>query len=166
MNEPLDATTRAALQKLADIVQPGPVAWWPQTWGWLALAILMALLSTWRLVHWLRVYRANRYRREALAELDRLDGSLTGTALAMTFPALLKRTALAAWPRAEVAALSGDVWVAFLRAGGPISDETARLLNDLEYRGADLSDDEALMAARAVRAWILDHHVSACHVSA
>lgn len=166
MTDPLDASTRAALQKLADIVQPGPVPWWPQTWGWFAVALVLAMLSTWRLLCWLRIYRANRYRRDALAELDRLERSLSGGALAACLPALLKRVALAAWPRAEVAVLSGSEWVAFLRAHGAISDGTARLLDDLEYRGAAFGDGEALMAARAVRGWILDHHVSACHVSA
>ena len=162
MTEPMDATTRAALQKLADIALPPPVSWWPQTWGWAALAGLLALLAVWRIVRALRRYRADRYRRAALAELDRLERTLSGAALMAVLPPLLKRVALAAWPRTDVAALSGAEWVAFLRAHGGSAGFSARtLLDDLEYRRATVSAAEASAAATAVRGWIEGHVVSA-----
>ena len=43
----LDATTRAALQKLADISVPAPVTWMPQTWGWAVLAAVALALLGW-----------------------------------------------------------------------------------------------------------------------
>jgi hypothetical protein len=164
VTEPLDASTRAALQKLADIALPPPVSWWPQTWGWAGLLGLLLILAAWLTARGVKRYRANRYRRDALAELDRLERMLSDDDLGLALPALLKRVALAAWPRAEVAALSGADWVAFLRAHGGMagfSPDAARLLDDLEYRPKLLGVDQTHVVAKAVRAWIEGHVVSA-----
>jgi hypothetical protein len=132
---PLDAVTRAALEKLADIAVPAPVPWWPETWGWAVLGAARLALATWAIVRGWRRHAANRYRREALAELARLEAGLdeagARSRLVDAVPPLLKRVALAAWPRAEVAALSGATWVVFLRAHAGragLPDAAARLL--------------------------------------
>jgi hypothetical protein len=164
---PLDAATRAALQKLADISVPPPVSWVPQTWGWAVLAVAVLALMAWMIARGARHYAANRYRREGLRELDRIEARLDdgGKALA-AMPALLKRVALAAWPRAEVAQLSGASWIAFLRAhAGKVGfpDDAAGLLDDLEYRSHQpvVSADKAKRITGAVRNWIEGHIVSA-----
>jgi Domain of unknown function (DUF4381) len=167
---PLDAATRAALQKLADISVPPPVSWVPQTWGWAMLAVAVLALMAWMIARGARHYAANRYRREGLSELDRIEARLNnenerGKALAV-MPALLKRVALAAWPRAEVAQLSGASWIAFLRAhAGKVGfpDDAAGLLDDLEYRSHQpvVSADKARRITGAVRNWIEGHIVSA-----
>jgi hypothetical protein len=167
---PLDAATRAALQKLADISVPPPVSWMPQTWGWAGLAIAGLALTGWMITRGARHYAANRYRREGLSELDRIeaqfnDDSERGKALAAV-PTLLKRVALAAWPRSEVAQLSGASWIAFLRAhAGKVGfpDDAAGLLDNLEYRSQQpvVSADKARRITDAVRNWIEGHIVSA-----
>jgi Ca-activated chloride channel family protein len=62
--------------------------------------------------------RTRRYRRLALRELHALHAQwqLDGDdgAFAAAVNRLLKRTALAAFPRADVAALAGADWLAFL----------------------------------------------------
>jgi hypothetical protein len=166
----LDVATRVALQKLADVSVPPPVSWIPQTWGWAVLTTGLLALIGWLAVRGLRRYRASRYRREGLGGLARIearlaDGSQRDEALA-AIPELLKRVALAAWPRTEVASLSGEPWIAFLRAHGGargFSAAAARLLDDLEYRsrGPTMSADEASVVTKAVRNWIEDHVVSA-----
>lgn len=168
----LDAATRAALQQLADIATPSPVSWMPQTWGWAALAIVLVLLAAWGFWRWHTYRQANRYRREALAELSALEAHLAGAQdraqLLVSIAALLKRTALGAWQRPAVASLSGQGWVAFLRKSAGSSgfpDDAATLLDDLEYRaGRSLGDvDETRVAAfaAAARRWIERHHVPA-----
>jgi hypothetical protein len=166
----LDAATRAALLKLADIAVPAPLSWMPQTWGWAALAGLILAMSGWLVFREARRYAANRYRREALAELSQIEVRLAddqkrGEAL-VVLPELLKRVALAAWPRQDVATLCGQAWVAFLRrhAGAAgLPNEAANLLDDLEYRAprVALTANEALAVTKAVRKWIEGHVVSA-----
>jgi hypothetical protein len=103
--------------------------------------------AAWGLLRWRRHREANRYRAEALAELARIERTITqgpdpAGALA-AIPPLLKRVALAAWPRSRVASLAQTRWVDFL---GVTEDEStlpaalAKLLNDIEYRsGSELA---------------------------
>ena len=103
------------LVELLDLLEPVPeplrVAMTPQTPGWLVLGLAVALLALWAAVKLLRNYRSNAYRRAALAELNML--SRTGEDPAR-IAVLLRRTALAAYPRDQVASLHGDSWLRFL----------------------------------------------------
>jgi len=161
-----------SLDKLADIVVPAPVSWMPQTWGWIAVAVVAAALGAWLYLRWRREREANRYRAEAIEAIEALgsrmaDAQSRAAALAAIAP-IVKRAALAAWPRTEVASLTGDEWIAFLRAhsaGASLTDPVARLLGDLEYRSPDalasMSADEAKACVVAAREWIGSHRVSA-----
>lgn len=159
----------AALRSLRDIVEPAPVSWMPQTWGWLALALLLMLAAALFGLRVYRRYRANAYRRAAFAALigieEEIRNPLTRVHAIQSLAALLKRTALAAWPRAEVATLSGAAWVNFLKAHDTtLAGGLAQTLDDLEYREADAAglpsnvSEDLVIAARA---WIKRHHVSA-----
>lgn len=156
-----DPLTQLALEKLNDIVVPPPVSWLPQTWGWLALALLLLALLSFALWRRHRRYVANRYRREALAELDRLEATF-GAADARAVAELVKRVALHAWPRAATASLSGAAWLQFLKQRDFSGDSAARFLDDLEYHGdADLAEGDARQFAKEARRWIERFHVSA-----
>jgi hypothetical protein len=140
------------LEGLADIAVPVPVSWMPHTWGWAALGVVLLGLAVWAIVSWRRRRERNRYRREALVELTRTANEDALTVI----PPLLKRVALSAWPRSEVAALSGEAWVSFLRAHGPFPEDAARLLGDLEYRPRAPGEDIDLLV-HASRLWIEKH---------
>lgn len=156
-----DPLTRLALEKLNDIVLPQPVSWLPQTWGWLALALLLLALLAWALWRRHRRYVANRYRREALAEIDRLTATL-GIGATTGIAEVLKRVALKAWPRETTASLSGAAWLAFLKQQNFTSDTASRILDDLEYHaGPDLTESDARHFADDARRWIERLHVSA-----
>lgn len=167
-----DPISRLALDQLADIVTPVPVSWWPQTWGWGLLALILLALAAFAFLRWLRRYRANRYRREALADLAQLEGRLTDAAkradALQAIPELLKRVALAAWPRVAVASLTGKPWLAFLHehdVGRSFDASASRLLDDLEYRSrkslSAVSEADARAFAISARRWIEGHVVSA-----
>lgn len=164
----LDASTRAALQNLADIALPQPVSWWPQTWGWAVVVLVLLALAGWFAFCRVRSFRANRYRRAALAELARLEAALKTpgqqTEIACAIAALLKRVALAAWPRATVATLAGKSWTAFLQAHGGgcrLSPAVIGILCDGEYRATPVGVAEARALARDARSWIERHVVRA-----
>lgn len=162
---PLD--TPAALQPLRELPLPATVSYAPQTIGWLFVAVLLiALLAAFAWRAWRRYQRA-RYRREALAELAHIEANLnddaTRTAALSGIGPLIKRTALAAAPRAQVASLSGTAWLDYLRTHGPFDDESGALLYIASYapaaRVATISPQQAQRLARAARGWIESHHV-------
>ena len=88
------------MSNLREIEPPESVPFTPETIGWYVLAglVVFALLwFAWRL--WLR-WRADAYRRVALRELAEMEPGAP-----QDLPALLKRVALAAYPRSRVAEL-------------------------------------------------------------
>lgn len=105
----------ASLQKLHDILLPPPAPLWPPAPGWLFLLGLFILLAAFVLIRAVIRYRRNGYRRAALAELG---VAAAGPEPLPLIAALLKRTALAAFPREEVAGLTGEKWVVWLAKTG------------------------------------------------
>lgn len=152
MSDPSD------LFNLRDIVLPPEVLSWPLSPGWwivaaagLALAGCVAATAAVR-------YRQNAYRREALQALEGI-GRLAEPAAARQISAILKRAALAAYPRGQVAQLSGAAWLAFLDRTGRTEAFTqgpARALPALAFGGT--GDKEAMAAVvQEARRWISNH---------
>jgi hypothetical protein len=155
----------ASLDRLHDIVAPPPVPWWPPAPGWywvLGFAAVLLVLGSIRFcIRWQRsAYRREalaewEHRRALLAEPDRRAGALAGMA------ELLKRTALSAFPRPQVAPLTGTDWLAFLhRTGGAITEDSLTLLEQAVYDpagAAATSGQKWHAAALQVRHW-LKHH--------
>lgn len=165
--QPMDPMTETALRSLHDIAIPQPVSWVPQTWGWALIAIAVALVAMLLALRWLRHYRANAYRREAVAMLGGIDAGLRNgmppREAAHQLGELLKRTALAAWPRKKVASLSGRAWVDFLSGDDKETDDSAlrRLFDDLEYQDRLPTVQFLNEVIPAARRWIERHHVRA-----
>ena len=148
----------ASLSGLADIVELSPVPLWPPAPGWWVVGAVAATVLLAYAVRARAPYRANAYRRSALAELQ---GVAVDDAAPVVVAALLKRTAIAGMGREAVAGLSGEEWVAWLngRVGRPLfSDGAAKLLAELMYRPGVTPDPAATTELiRAARAWIRRH---------
>ena len=149
-----EVSAQRALESLNDIIVPEPVSLMPQTAGWLVLCfVIVAALTAWAVLA-RRRYRRNAYRREALAIVD--STPLT------ELPALVKRVALAAAPRTEVAALTGDAWLVFLDrtyGGDGFSNGPGRLLATVSFEPVpdDLRASADLRNLTAL--WIRKHRV-------
>ncbi len=143
-----------SLQNLNDILVAGPVPWWPPAPGWYVLtgAVLAALaFLAWR--RWRR-WRGDSYRRQAQAELE----AIRAHGPAQRLPVLLKRTALSAWPRREVAALSGRDWHRFLDDSAQMNafcNGVGESLDGLAYGAADEAESGRLF--EAAESWIRLH---------
>ncbi|GAB4066823.1 DUF4381 domain-containing protein [Ancylobacter sonchi] len=150
----------ADLSRLADIVVPPPVAWWPPAPGWWMLLAALLAAGLILLVAAVRRWRRNAYRREALAALDRL-GPATDAAGIAAVSAVLKRTALAAYPRDQVASLTGRAWVAFLdRTSGSQTFSASGLAGAAS--GAPAGEETEQLGAAllaAARRWVTHHRV-------
>lgn len=148
-----------ALAELRGWHLPGPVPWWPPAPGWWLLGlILLALVAAG--AAWAR----HRYRRGAAAraaqrELAALEVELARTgdvaAFVRALSRLLRRFALARFPPGEVAALTGERWLAFLdRHGGGWAFRTGagRALAEGPY--LPVAEVKAGELAALVRAWV------------
>jgi hypothetical protein len=151
------------LAQLRDIHTPGIIETWPPAPGWWMLATLGTLMVIAGLTWLYRYWRANRYRREAMSELDRLLANWHKNedvlAYLQALQKLLKRAALTSFPREEVASLTGEAWVQFLdRTTGShnFSIGEAEVLIDGTYRPDISVDIETLH--RIAKSWIQKHH--------
>lgn len=140
------------INELVEPPAPVPVSMTPQTAGWLVLAVLVAAVTVVLVYTGIRRWRANAYRRAALAGLDRAGDDPAAIAM------VLRRTALAVWPRHEVAHLVGSDWLAFLDAtggNGTFSGPTGQDLVSAPYRReAGAASRELQLAARH---WVRGH---------
>lgn len=146
------------LAQLGDIATPPPISMWPATPAWAVLAVLVLALLTLGLRAWLRHRRATAWRRAALAELRGLAPALTANdpAALARLATLLRRTALTAFPRAEVATLAGPDWLAFLARTGADFGSAGPALVAAPYTAPPAFDGRAALAA--ARRWIRRHH--------
>ena len=148
------------LGDFVEVVSPESISWLPQTagWAWLGALLLIWLLRySWRRLR--RWYR-NRYRREAAARLQQLTTIGSHENWLIELNKLLKLTALAAFPREQVARLSGQEWVTFLNrhcSTPPFSTEQSSLLAVEAYRSSLLEDTIRQQLLAASLNWIRNH---------
>ena len=146
---------------LVDIPLPPPVSLWPQTWESRVAIVALAAGLVAAAVWFVRWWHVNRYRRAALAELARIEDRLDNTTpadLSVSLAALVRRTALAAFPREQVASLAGAPWLSFLdrtSGGHAFSEGPGRSLEVAAYQ-REPADPRALVGT--VRHWIKAHH--------
>jgi hypothetical protein len=145
-----------SLDRLHDVVTPPPAPWWPPTVGW---AIVFSAAALWAAAWLLKAFmnwQADRYRREALARLD------DPATLPSEWPVLLKRAALAVWPRDEVADLTGEAWLAFLDRTAGMNGFVAGPGQGIERLAFGAGDGADLPALKAIaREWLRRHRKEA-----
>ena len=156
---PTEESLVSLLAQLHDLREPPAVSMWPATpaWAVAGLAVLVALAVVLGL--WMRHRRRTAYRRAALAALRAIEPDLVqGDSLALAaLERILRRTALAGFPRADVASISGQDWAGFLaRTGGTTLAAHVPALTVATYAPAPPVFDGARIA-RAARVWIRRH---------
>lgn len=140
------------LAALRDIHAPAAPGLWPPAPGWIAVFILAAAAVLAATTIAARRWRAERFRREALASLRNLRArhaaGTSGAEVAMELSTLVRRVALARHPRGEVAGLAGERWIAWLESGLPGIGAAARTaLLDAPYAREGSFDVPRALAA-------------------
>ncbi|WP_221075202.1 DUF4381 domain-containing protein [Agarivorans aestuarii] len=140
---------------------PDPVSWQPNAPGWYVVMCVIALYLTYKFYLQVKQYRLNAYRRAVLSELSKLE--LTDQDR-HHLPLLLKRTALYAYPREQVAALVGTEWEAWLDTHCVNSDFSGcctGLLASLAYSQTPAIEHRQLvMLSKEVAHWVKYHEVN------
>ena len=144
--------SRLTLVDLLDLLEPVPeppqIPLWPQTAGWVWLGLAVVCVAAWLGRRWLVNRRANAYRRAALKEI----AAAGDDPAALTV--IVRRAALAGYPRTEVAGLYGEDWLAFLDeayGGTGFREGPGRLLAVAPYAPAGRAPDLAPLIAEWVR---------------
>ena len=150
------------LRGFVEVEGPDAISWVPTAPGWrVVLALLLLGLAWWgwqRGKYWWR----NRYRRYAVEELRAILSAENTTATKLgQISALLKATALQAYRRSDIAALSGASWIDWLNEGVPVpvfGEEHRALLTVEVYRAQpQLEPEQLLQLGSAVERWIGSH---------
>jgi len=147
-------TEGKSLVELLDMLEPAPlpstVSMVPQTWGWVVLGLIVVAMSGLAVHSALRHRKANAYRRSALAELQQAQDDPAAVA------SILRRTALAAFPRRDIAGLHGSDWITFLEQTSEnitVPEPSKQHLLRAPYR-PEAPDAEVTKLARH---WIMTH---------
>ena len=142
---------------LIDIPLPAQVGLWPETWA-SRIAIVLIVVGLVAAVLWFaRRWYANRYRRAALAELDRIMRTQPTTG---ALELLVRRTALAVFPREAIAPLTDQAWLTFLDrsyGGDGFSNGVGSTLAISPYAPPQPVENLTPLAD-LVRHWIRTHH--------
>jgi len=136
-------TPDASLDNLRDIVVPEPPPLWPPAPGFWVLAIVILAVVAALFLWWRRARERNAYRRAGLALLKTVRTT-------RDVNVILKRVALAAYPRPTVASLYGDDWVAFL-------DDRCRRARFSVFGEIDESVEVTTELRSLARTWIKHH---------
>lgn len=135
---------------LEPVPEPAPISMAPQTMGWVWLGLMLLVLGAALVWMFLRRWRRDAYRRAALAELGNTAQDASSIAR------LVRRTALAAYPRSAVASLFGDSWLTFLDdayGGSGFSNGPGKVLATAPYQEEPAGEPLTLL----VKEWIKRH---------
>ena len=152
---------------LRDIAIPDAVGIWPPApfvWVLLGAVCLGLAALIWQgIARW----RAGAYRREGLARLSQIEEKFLSKgeeiAALAELSVLLKRVALARFPRKQVAPLCGEKWLKFLDStckGGKFSSGPGQLLmaaTDSRVEELTIHSDDARQLVRLAGIWIKTH---------
>lgn len=150
----------ASALPLRDIHLPGAPALWPPAPGWWLLAVLLLVLLAWAGIAAVRRHRVHQARQRVRNALARIEAGLAqddGSAALAELSVLLRGQALARFPRAQVAGLTGQAWLQFLdQAGGAsgFADGPGRVLATAPYQRIAPADLDATALLALVRQWL------------
>lgn len=145
----------ASLDNLQDIIEMAPVSWWPFATGWwfvIVISLIGLLIQTY--LSW-RKWQSNAYRREALRLLQT-------TSSVAEISSLLKRTALSAGRRSDIASLTGPDWIAWLTQtskGLSCPADVQELLTTGVYEKTQ-HPNQLSAVKRFAKGWILIHRLA------
>ncbi|PZX48520.1 DUF4381 domain-containing protein [Algoriphagus chordae] len=143
--------------QLGPLFEPDPVKFSFETIGWPILGglILVGLLIAF--YFWLRSYKRNHYRREALKKLD----SIRQADQTLEIFVVLKQAAMHAFGREKVGDLTGNDWLAFLEKTGKgvriLSQEDA--IQTAIYKSVPLSVEAQHHILSNAKKWVRTHAV-------
>jgi hypothetical protein len=151
------------LNDIIETSQPESISWWPQTLGWQLLFLFSTFYLLVKGYRRYKKYIANAYRREAIAWIEALPVYQVSKpeVIFRQLPAILRKTAISAFSRAEVSLLSKDNWELWLDnqcQGSRFTSHCSNLLYRLSYQADhQLSTEQMMLLQTDILHWIKFH---------
>jgi len=152
------------LHGIAEVQLPDEISWLPQTTAWKVLFLVLLIAFGYGLFKRFTRWQANTYRRQALKQLDSFSIScMEFEGVLEQLPKILKATALQAYPRSNVAQLSGQQWLEFLDQQYPSShfnSDIGRQLLAVSYENQShwqVEPEQVKALIAAVALWVENH---------
>lgn len=142
--------------ELHDLYEPDPVQFRFETPGWYILAGLIFILVILIIIQQTRKYIKNRYRREAITEIEII--SQAPVVIPQLF-VVLKNTAMHAFGREQVGQLYGKEWLAFLEKTGKgvkLTDYQEQIYSAM-YGGKEIEFQTQKMILSNALKWVKSH---------
>lgn len=150
------------LAQLRDIHMPLPISSWPLAPGYYLLAVMLIVIFAGLIYFGLRCLSYGRACRHALNDLsiceEQHKQSPNSQKTCAMVSELLKRTALAYYPRPQVAGLQGEAWLTFLN-DKLLKNDNFSLVRDalLEYPYQHSRECDLTILFKLARSWIKLH---------
>lgn len=136
--------------------EPPAIAFHFETVGWKILSVVIVLAAITALILWLRHYFKNKYRREALKELEKRESK--GITVQEIF-IILKVAAIKAFGREKAGSLYGKEWLNFLDQSGKqvnMSQYETPIYNAI-YKDMTVDTDTLTNILTNSKQWIKNH---------
>lgn len=152
---------------IGPMIVPESLAAWPPAPGWYVVFAIVFLLIATLFGFYLRSWVRNRYRREALRQLESIRYLASEQVLAahiISLNRVLKITAMHSYTRVKVASLSGNPWLEFLNDSCSASNFTVSPGSFLADSGFQESSRLSIMPEQwfglleEAKRWIRKHH--------
>lgn len=143
------------LQQLYDIETAPDPHWWPPAIGWWLLGLILIWLLSYLIWHSYRFLRRWQRRRAILQQVQQVFAHSPETELLPELSRLLRRLALTAAGREQVASLHGTAWLQYLdqtAATNQFSQGPGRVLMTAPYQPNWTATDQALQ--RLIERWV------------
>ena len=147
---------------LGPLYEPDAVRFSFETPGWYLVAGLLLIVAVLIFFRWLKHYRKNDYRRDALQAIARIEQNAPSQNDANQLNdiwVLLKLVAMETFGRQQVAQLTGNDWLEFLESKGkntPFTSYKQHIVNTL-YNTIPVDPKETGALIELSKQWIRTH---------
>ena len=145
---------------VGDILEPDPIPFTFETIGWKILGVVLVLIAIFGFYKWLKLYKKNAYRREALKQISLVEvGSLTSQEQLNQLNIILKQVAILAFGREQVAELFGENWLLFLDSKNKKSEfiKYVTSFEDAIYSNKEIDNITLQSIYKTTKSWINGH---------
>lgn len=148
---------------LEDIITPDTVSAWPPALGWWIVLLLVMGLFIFTFFYYQRYQQKWGYRKEALRLLDNImdewkTKKLSNEIVTQELLALLKRTAITAYPTNKIEKAYGEQWLNILKTQAPslaMDKSIDELILSSQYQKDDRIKPQILV--QFCQNWIRQH---------